>query len=105
VPPSTARSRPAGVLPSYPLAGTALGQNSWNAPSSHSDQKRQIPAWLSDDVSAVSLLEQPLPLLKQESCRHLQGLGRKHRVGLARHVDAASALHFPDEPPWHAGPL
>ena len=66
---------------------------------------RGCPPWLSDDVSTGPLLEQLLPLLKQGSRRHPQGLGQQHRVGLARHVGSATALHLPDEPPWHAGPL
>ena len=61
--------------------------------------------WLSDEVSVVPLLEEPLPLLEQGSHGHPQGLGQQHRVDLARHVGEASALHLPDELSGDAGPL
>ena len=54
--------------------------------------------WLSDDVSAVPLLEQLLPLPKQETNGHPQSLPKEKRVGLARHVGGALALDLADEP-------
>src|SRR5919107_1918205 len=84
VPSWRARSRLAGDPPSYSHTATALRHTSWNAPSSQSDEKRQIPARLSHDVSVRPLLKQPLPLYKQESKWNTQSLGQQHRVDLAR---------------------
>src|ERR671911_2418365 len=56
-------------------------------------------------ASVLPPLDRLIPLLKQGSHGQPQCLGQEHRVGLARHVGAAPALHLPDEPPGHARPL
>ena len=53
---------------------------------------------LSDDVSAVPLLKQLLPLLKQGPRGHPQGLGQEHRVGFAQHKGDAPVFHLPRLP-------
>src|SRR5215208_2033801 len=79
----------AGGLPA-PLhrqsrVGRATSAGALGVRTSENANRRRPPRLSDDVVSALPLLEEPLPLLKQGSRRHPQGLGQEHRAPLYKH--------------------